>query len=412
LTLFKKVVRMSSNKKVFFVFCCCLVLGLATAAYLGAVSFFRPLNASLKLNIPNLPASENTAQFQPKHPPAQAGRAVQQPAAQNTDQSQRDNRIVQLMPASHDDSVDPAEHEAVKNTPIVQSGEQPSLQQMPNRRTTTKADSGDQPSANEEGNCGASGSITILFLGTDEREEIPYGADVIRFIKADFSRLSITCVALSRDLLVKTPALADKHIKEYRLGEVFDIVQTDTKGDLKAQYMAATTALAQTLYDNFGVAPDHYLTVPQSSFGTLVDGLGGIDVDVPQDQDAYKYFIKAGKQNLNGQQALAYIRLFEGYSLGDFGRNSRQLPFIKAVIARIIKPANMVKIPGLLGRLQNSIVTDLSPALIASLTCLLGKVPRDRITFHTLQPEMTNPGRDDTLLPDTSKIQAWLQSLL
>ena len=254
--------------------------------------------------------------------------------------------------------------------------------------------------------------MIILFLGADERDEIPYGADVIRFIKVDFSNLTVACVSLSRDLWVKTPALADKHIKEKRLGEVFDVVQTGTKGTLQEQYLAATTVITQTIFDNFGIAPDRYLTVPQSAFASLVDGLGGIEVDVPQDQDAYKHVLIAGKQNLNGQQALAYIRLVEQFSVGDLGRNSRQLPFIKAVFARMIEPANMVKLPGIVNQLQAKIVTDLSPVRIASLTCMMSQVPRANITFHALTPDMTSPGPENSLLPDMSKIQPWLQELL
>ena len=33
----------------------------------------------------------------------------------------------------------------------------------------------------DSSHCGYSGTSIILFLGTDERDEIPYGADVIRF---------------------------------------------------------------------------------------------------------------------------------------------------------------------------------------------------------------------------------------
>jgi|GEM_PF-2414410 len=381
---------MTRKKKIWIVVCSLLVLGSAAAAYLGATSFSRQIDPSLKLNIQNISA------------PA---------AVQNDGQALSQQLNAQKAPVPQAGAQTPPEKVLAQNTtalpaeapaPPKQLIEQPALARQDNK----------QAAANAASHCGNTGTIIILFLGTDERDEIPYGADFIRFFKVDFSRLTVTCVALSRDLWVKTPALADKHIKEKRLGEVFDVVQTSTKGSLKEQYLAATTVLTQTIFDNFGVVPDLYLTVPQSSFATLVDGLGGIEVDVPQDQDAYKHVLIAGKQNLNGQQALAYIRLFEGYKLGDFGRNSRQLPFIKAVLARIIEPANMVKIPGLVNQLQEKIVTDLSPALIASLTCMLAEVPRANITFHTLTPDMTSPGPEASLLPDAPKIQAWLQGLL
>jgi LCP family protein required for cell wall assembly len=200
-----------------------------------------------------------------------------------------------------------------------------------------------------------------------------------------------------------------------------------TKGTLKEQYLAATTVLTQTIFDNFGIAPDRYITVPQSAFASLVDGLGGIEVEIPRDQDAYKHVLLEGRQVLNGQQALAYIRLVEKFGVGDLGRNSRQLPFIKAVLARMTEPANMIKIPGLISRLQDNIVTDLSTARIASLTCmlghisperiaglspLLGQIPKATVSYHTLPPDMTSPGPEASLVPEPEKVTMWLHELL
>ncbi len=369
---------MSRKRKIFVVVSCFFALGLATAAWLGAVSFFQPLNASLGLNIQTLRA----VQYKKELP-------------------RQKQLIVQNTLASQNDGAALPEHMPVNNSPLVHAEKKPPVMQIPDRQTTTSADTGVQASTQAVENCGNSGSMLILFLGTDERDRIPYGADVIRFIKIDFSKFSVTCVALSRDLWVKTPALVEKHIRENRLGEVFDIVQTSTKGTLEEQNIAATKVITQTIYDNFGVVPDHYLTVPQSVFPAFVDALGGIEVNVPRDQDVLNYVLIAGKQNLNGHQALAYVRLLEGNKLGDFGRNLRQLPFIQAVLSRMVEPANLVKMPDIFSQMQDSIVSDLSPALIASLTCMLSKVPRSNITFHTLQPDMTSPGSNDSLLPDT-----------
>ena len=376
---------MSGKKKIWITLCSLLVLGTAAATYLGVTFSNTQINPSLQLNIKKIttPAAlENE------------GQALSQlPNAQKAPLPQAGNQTpVATVPAK-------ATLAQNNNTP-AELPLPPGLQE-----TETTAE-------NEASHCGYSGTMIILLLGTDERDEIPYGADAIRFLKVDFTNLTVDCVDLSRDLWVETPALADKKIKAARLGNIFDIVQMSTKGTIKEQYIAATTVLTQTIFDNFGVAPDRYVTLPKSTFVTLVDSLGGMEVDVPQDIDAYKHVILAGKRNLTGRQAMAYICQVQTFGQGDLERNSRQLPYIKAVLARMGEPANMVKLPGLISRLQENFITDLSPVRVASLACMLSQVPRENITFHSLSIDMTSPGPEASLLPDTPKIQEWLQGLL
>jgi LCP family protein required for cell wall assembly len=379
---------MSGKKKILSIVCGLLVLATGAAAYLGFVFLNRSLNPALQLNIRQAPAPEalhNDGQAYSPEPIAQKA-----PAPQAAVEGSAQKTAVGTIMPTPDAAQAPLKKLAQQTVPAMQG----------------------QAVANDITHCGYSGTMIILFLGTDERQELPYGADAIRFFKVDYSNLSVACVDLSRDLWVKTPALANRKIKAERLGNIFDIVQMSTKGTFQEQYLAATTVLTQTIFDNFGVKPDHYITVPLSNFPKLVDGLGGIEVEVPQDIDAYKHVILAGKRNLNGQQALAYIRQVQTFGLGDLDRNARQLPYIKALLARMVEPANMVKLPGIINQLQERMVTDLSPALLASLTCMLSQVPRANITFHSLKLDMTSPGPEATLLPDTAKINPWLQDLL
>ncbi|MBN2106018.1 MAG: LCP family protein [Deltaproteobacteria bacterium] len=382
---------MTGKKKIWIIVFFLLILASGAAAYFGYTAFTRPLDPSLQLNLQKPPApaplkNESSAIF----PELSAAPQAVDPA------------VIEAAPM----------HALSPTAPAAAAKEFPGkVAQLIELSIGEEEKDAEEPFMGSS-NCGFSDALIILFLGTDERQEYPYGADAIRFLKVDYSDLTVACVDLSRDLWVKTPALADKKIKEARLGDVFDIVQTGTKGTLKEQYLAATTAMAQIIYDNFGVAPDRYMTVPQSSFADLVDGLGGIEVEVPYDVDAYKHVVLAGKRNLTGQEALSYIRQVDVIGLGDLGRNIRQVPYVKAVLQRMGEPANLVKLPGLIGRLRENFVTDLSPARIASLGCMLSQVPRDNITFHALRFDMTSPGPQASLRPDTAKIKPWIQELL
>lgn len=378
---------MAGKKKIWIIVFFLLILASGAAAYFGYTAFTRPLDPSLQLNLDKPPApaplkNESSAIFPELSaaPPLTAA-----PAASATAPA----------PVSASGATEPPRKVAQLVAPQIVEEEK----------------EGDEPSG-DASNCGFDDTLLIMFLGTDERQEIPYGADAIRFLRVDYSELTVAIVDLSRDLWVKTPALAGKKIREARLGDVFDIVQTGTKGSLKEQYLAATTVMAQTIYDNFGVAPDRYMTVPQSSFADLVDGLGGIEVEVPYDVEAYKHVVLAGKRTLSGKEALAYIRQVDVIGLGDLQRNMRQVPYVKAVLQRMGEPANLVKLPGLIASLRENFITDLSPARIASLGCMLSQVPRANITFHSLRLDMTSPGPQASLRPDTAKINPWLQDLL
>ncbi len=75
--------------------------------------------------------------------------------------------------------------------------------------------------------------------------------------------------------------------------------------------MTATRGVAQVLADNFGIQPDHYLTITESVFPKLVDIFGGVEVDVPQAINSKDFNLAAGKQILNGAQADRYIRYID-----------------------------------------------------------------------------------------------------
>ncbi len=70
------------------------------------------------------------------------------------------------------------------------------------------------------------------------------------------------------------------------------------------------------------------------AFGTIIDTLGGIDVTLAQpfqetQQWGYTFSLPAGKNHLNGEQALYYAR--SRFSSSDFDRTRRQQQIIQAI---------------------------------------------------------------------------------
>ena len=114
-------------------------------------------------------------------------------------------------------------------------------------------------------------------------------------------------------------------------------------------------AVSQTVSDIFKAPIDYYLTVDFTGFIKIIDDLGGIEVNVENTFDDYKYpilgnedapweerwehlHIEKGQQTMNGGLALKYVR--SRHALGvegsDFARSRRQQKVLEAVKEKVM----------------------------------------------------------------------------
>lgn len=121
--------------------------------------------------------------------------------------------------------------------------------------------------------------------------------------------------------------------------------------------------LLQTIKDITGAPIHYYLKVDIAGFKEVVDILGGVDFDVPQDmkysdpaQDL-KINLKAGMQHLDGDKAEQLVR-FRRYQLGDIQRVQVQQDFMKALISQNLNTQLIVKAPKLYGEISKYIKTN------------------------------------------------------
>lgn len=109
--------------------------------------------------------------------------------------------------------------------------------------------------------------------------------------------------------------------------------------------------LIQTIEENFKVGIDYYIKTDFFSFVDIIDELGGVDIDVSEDEKKYvnsylneinnllgynygdSYLTNSGMLTLNGRQALSYSRI--RYIGTDFERTSRQREVINAVLSKM-----------------------------------------------------------------------------
>lgn len=126
-----------------------------------------------------------------------------------------------------------------------------------------------------------------------------------------------------------------------------------------------------TIEYNFNIKIDHYMLVDFTMFENIIDGLGGIEIDITEKEAKYMRDavhlknIKAGEGiHLDGNEALWYCRIRKLDS--DFMRTERQRKVMTAIIDSC-KHTSPLKLYEILGDVVSSIETDMSPAALTSL---------------------------------------------
>lgn len=88
----------------------------------------------------------------------------------------------------------------------------------------------------------------------------------------------------------------------------------------------------EMLYD---ITADYYARLNFSSFETIIDALGGIEVYSEYDFVAQGFTFTKGMNTLNGAQALAFVRERKSFAEGDIQRGKDQMEMLKSLIARL-----------------------------------------------------------------------------
>lgn len=266
--------------------------------------------------------------------------------------------------------------------------------------------------------CGNTGSMRLLVIGvTTPTEDRLLGANAIRLVTIDFDKPSATILTLPAMLWVNTPVLADLDVKEFELSLVYLKAYSAAKANTQGNpAQKATQAVAQTIIDNFGFVPDHYITVDEGAFVKYVDALNGIEINLPEAVDGTSEgygLYPAGPQVLNGTRALDFARLFhpDGVSGEDvWGNLERQNLVVKGILAATLKPQNWAKIPGLMKDVYQAVITDLSLNQIFDLACMVGKVG-EKAQMLAVGENMVKVDGMGRMIPDSEAIKQLISQI-
>lgn len=253
--------------------------------------------------------------------------------------------------------------------------------QDPNESLPPEMDGDDMDWGNNEGKVieAAENVVNILLIGQDAREGWGRSrSDTMILVTVNKESKTITLTSFLRDLYVKIPGYEDNK--------------------LNATYVfGGMELLNETLELNFGVQVDGNVEVDFSHFADVIDLLGGVDIELRDDEAAYinsnlalegiSSSLTGGMHTLNGDQALWYSRIRYLDADADFSRTNRQRKVINSLIEKF-RNTKLTTLLGLLDDLLPMITTDLSNAeiidyatdlfpILADATIVSQRVPAD-----------------------------------
>lgn len=225
------------------------------------------------------------------------------------------------------------------------------------------------------------GAVDILLVGTDSRtdakgnrlspselrtlragDDVATNTDTILLIRVPNNGSSATAISIPRDSYVDVPGIGKSKINAAYGTTREGVRHRDVeKGKTEAQAEAdGTKAGRKALIDSVsgltGVHVDHYSEVGLLGFSLLTDAVGGVDVCLkhPVNEPFSGAHFPAGRQTLDGPQALSFVRQRHGLPHGDLDRITRQQAFMASLTRKILS-AHTLTDPGKLDQLEHAV---------------------------------------------------------
>ncbi|MFI2634873.1 LCP family protein [Streptomyces collinus] len=147
-----------------------------------------------------------------------------------------------------------------------------------------------------------------------------------------------TLISLPRDSNVTIPSF-----KGSDSGKFYPATGRQTK--LNAAYAEdGPELLVRTVEANTGLHIDHYVEIGFAGFANIVDAVGGVEMNIPQDIKDTKSGadLKKGTQTLDGEQALAFVRTRYALQGSDLDRTKNQQKFLSALANQVATPGTVL----------------------------------------------------------------------
>jgi len=214
------------------------------------------------------------------------------------------------------------------------------------------------------------GVDTSVERGADGYSTEDSNSDSMMLVRIDCPNHKVTMVSLHRDTELMINGKSQK---------------------LNAAHAIGGPALAvETVSDFAGVDISHYAEINFDAFRDLVDSLGGVEVEVTMeiDDELAGGYVPAGRQTLNGTQALILCRArhaYDDYGDGDVYRAANQRMVLGAIAKKILK-ADVLTIANSVRACSEFVTTDMSLSDIVGIAQALKGLDPSTDIYSAMEP--------------------------
>lgn len=274
-------------------------------------------------------------------------------------------------------------------------------------------------------------SWNILLLGSDNDGKYSFPAlltQVMMVVHIDTVHNQVSLVSIPRDSWVYVPEVGGMH----KIDQAFFLGASP-----HVNFDDGIRLARLTIEKDYGIPIDRYAWVGLSGFASVIDTLGGIDIDVthPIVDDSYpndtgagsnpndpyavqRLYIAPGPQHLNGLQALEYVRSRHADLVGDIGRTARQQQVLEALKKKLNATNVIGNLQQLIADMKGKVYTDLSEQEMIEFANYARTLDNNAISHLTLGPgtgtqdygdtgTANDPtaGQQDVIFPNCQNIQ-------
>lgn len=184
--------------------------------------------------------------------------------------------------------------------------------------------------------------FSVLMLGVDERSGDKGRSDTMIVLTVNPNDKSIKMLSIPRDTRT-------------------EIVGKGFEDKINHAYAFGNEEMSMATVENFLDIPlDYYIKVNMEGFKDIVDAVGGITVNSSLAFNQGGYQFTEGSNNLDGDAALAYVRMRKQDPNGDFGRQDRQRQIIQGVIRKGMSVNSLTNFDDIFGALGKNVRTNMT----------------------------------------------------
>jgi len=255
-------------------------------------------------------------------------------------------------------------------------------------------------------------NLNVAVFGVDKEQT---RTDVIFVVNFDSSKRKVSLVSVPRDTRVDICDTARIVLDE--TGNWYPDYCKINEVHAYAGKKEGTHCAVLQLEDLLGIDIDHYVKINLDGFRAVVDMIGGIEMEVPQDmyyvdpyQDLY-IDLKAGRQVLDGAEAEQLVR-FRSYPQGDVQRVEVQQLFMDAFIEKVLDPKTMImNLKDYISAAYEYVETDVTLKEAVRYVGYIDDIDTNNITMETIPGSGQYIGNVSYFVSEKGEVRTFVDNL-